>query len=78
MLDHDTPLERARSQLSIDTLDGLLRPPWDKLASIGASAPMQDESSPRLAFRMLHSLDSTRGMARCLTVDPGSMTAPAA
>ena len=45
MLDHDAPLERARSQLSIGTLDSLLRPPWNKLANIGASPLLQDESS---------------------------------
>ena len=46
MVDHDAPLKRARSQLSIGTLDGLLRGLWNKLAAVGASPPLQDESSP--------------------------------
>ena len=46
MVDHDAPLKRARSQLSIGTLDGLLRGLWDKLAAVGTSLPLQDESSP--------------------------------
>ena len=50
MLDHDAPLERARSQLSIGSPDGLLQGLWSKLATVGARALMQDESSPRLAF----------------------------
>ena len=46
MVDHDAPLERARSQLSIGALDGLLRGLWNKLAAVGTSPPLQDESSP--------------------------------
>ena len=46
MLDHDAPLERARSQLSIGTPDGLLRGLWGKLAAVGTSPPLQDELSP--------------------------------
>ena len=42
----DAPLESARSQLSNDPLDGLLRGLYNKLALIGARAPIQDESSP--------------------------------
>ena len=44
MVDHDAPLKRARSQLSIGTLDGLLRGLWNKLATVGASPLLQDES----------------------------------
>ena len=77
MLDHDAPLERARSQLSIDILDTLLRGLWGKLAAVGTSPPLQDESSPHSAFReWCHRLASTRGMAGWLTVDPGSVMAP--
>ena len=49
MLDHDTPLERPSSRLSNDALDDLLQGLWSKLATVGARALMQDESSPRLA-----------------------------
>ena len=42
----DAPLESARSQLSNDPLDGLLRGLWDKLAAVGTSLSLQDESSP--------------------------------
>ena len=54
MAAHDAPLERARSQLSNDTLDGLLRGLWNKLAAVGASLLLQDESClsrPRLALQ---------------------------
>ena len=51
MLDHDAPLERARSQLFIGTLDGLLQGLWNELAAVGTSPLKQDESSPRSAFR---------------------------
>ena len=49
-MEADAPLERARSQLSIGTLDGLLRRLWNKLATVGTSPLLQDESSPRLAI----------------------------
>ena len=77
MLDHDAPLKRARSQLFIGTLDGLLRGLWNKLATVGTGPLKQDESSPHSAFReWCHRLASTRGMAEWLTVDPGSRMAP--
>ena len=77
MLDHDAPMKRARSQLSIGTLDGLLRGLWNKLATVGTSPLKQDESSPHSAFReWCHRLASTRGMPGWLTVDPGSKMAP--
>ena len=73
----DTPLERAQSQLSIGTLDGLLQALWSKLATVGTSPLLQDESSPRLAFRVhSHRLASRLEASRWLTVDPGSTMAP--
>ena len=45
MVAYNAPLERARSQLSIGTLDGLLRRLRSKLATDGTSPLEQDESS---------------------------------
>ena len=49
----NTPPWSPWSQLSIGTLDGLLRGLWNKLAAVGTSPLLQDESSPRLALEKL-------------------------
>ena len=75
----DTPLERAQFQLSIGALDGLLRALWSKLATVGTSPLLQDESSPRLDSRLdSHTLASKLEVSTWLTVDPGSTMAPEA
>ena len=80
MLDHDAPLERARSQLSIGTLDSLLRPPWNKLANIGDSPLLQDESSlikSTISYlEAIQWLASILEVSSSLTVDPGSVMPP--
>ena len=46
MVAYDAPLESALSQLSSGVSIALLRALWNKVANVGASLSLQDESSP--------------------------------